>query len=49
MQRIRLIEIYKDLTPHSKTAELIAVAARLEETSEAAESDALVPIFCDAG
>ncbi len=42
--RSRLVEIYRDLPATSKTAELIASAARLEEISEAAEFEGLTSI-----
>ena len=42
--RARLIEVYHDLPPKSQTAILIASAARLEEISEAAESEGLISI-----
>lgn len=42
--RTRLIEAYQDLPPNSETAKLIASAARLDEISEAAESEGLVSI-----
>ena len=42
--RSRLVEVYRDLPPTSRTAKLIASAARLEEISEAAEEEGLVSI-----
>jgi hypothetical protein len=39
--RSRLIEVYQGLPPNSMTAKLIASAARLEEISEAAQSEGL--------
>ena len=42
--RSRLVEAYQGLPPNCQTAKLIAAAARLEEISEAAESEGLVSI-----
>lgn len=42
--RSRLIEVYQGLPPNCQTAQLIASGARLEEISEAAESEGLVSI-----
>ena len=42
--RSRLVEMYQDLPPKSQTALLIASGARLEEISEAAESEGLISI-----
>lgn len=39
--RSRLVEVYQGLPPNSETARLIASAARLEEISEAAQSEGL--------
>ncbi|BBU67883.1 hypothetical protein [Fluviibacter phosphoraccumulans] len=42
--RSRLVEMYQDLPPKCQTAVLIASGARLEEISEAAESEGLISI-----
>ena len=42
--RSRLVEVYQGLPPNCQTAQLIASGARLEEISEAAESEGLVSI-----
>ena len=42
--RSRLVEAYQSLPPDSQTAKLISAAARLEDISEAAESEGLISI-----